>query len=469
MSNEDSGKLWRLAPILVAVAAGAALVLWWKGGHEPALSLRAPGTDAAPGETGGSGVNPVLAGRLIRGDGVAPTNGSGVWPGFRGPGLSGATTATVPLARSWEGGGPRVVWSVEAGEGYAGAAIRNGRVYLMDYDHEKKQDALRCLSLADGREIWRFTYPVSVKRNHGMSRTVPVVTDRWVVAIGPKCHVVCVDAISGELKWGMDMVRQFGTKVPQWYAGQCPLVDGDRLILAPAGKEALLAAVDLASGRVLWQTPNPNGWAMTHSSITPFDFNGRREYAYCASVGVVGVDAATGALLWETPDWKISIATVPSPVSLEGGRLFLSGGYNAGALMLQLKEEGGKVLPQIAYRLPAEVFGSTQHTPLLHDGLLWGTRPDGRFVCLDPAGKVVWASDKGINFGLGPYLRADDLLYVLSGDGKLVLMEANPSRFTPLAQAQVVGHESWGPLALADGRLVARDLTHLVCIDLAAK
>ena len=27
-----------------------------------------------------------------------------------------------------------------------------------------------------------------------MSRTVPAVTDKYVVALGPKCHVMCLDA-----------------------------------------------------------------------------------------------------------------------------------------------------------------------------------------------------------------------------------------------------------------------------------
>jgi len=197
-------------------------------------------------------------------------------------------------------------------------------VYLIDYDRENKQDALRCLSLADGREIWRFAYPVNVKRFHGMSRTTPVVSGPFVVAMGPKCHVTCLDATSGELKWGLDLVRDFGTAVPQWYAGQCPLVDGDRVILAPGGTNALLLAVELATGKALWQTPNPHDWKMTHASIAVTEFAGHRQYVYPASHGVVGVSATDGALLWETTDWKISIATVPSPLVVEAGRIFLS-------------------------------------------------------------------------------------------------------------------------------------------------
>jgi len=59
---------------------------------------------------------------------------------------------------------------------------------------------------------------------------------------------------------------------------------------------------------------------MTHSSVMPMEFAGERMYVYCASMGVVGVSAKDGRLLWETTDWKISIATVPSPTILDDGR-----------------------------------------------------------------------------------------------------------------------------------------------------
>jgi len=49
----------------------------------------------------------------------------------------------------------------------------------------ERANVLRCLSLADGREIWRFNYSGQVKRNHGVSRTIPAVTEQYVVALGP--------------------------------------------------------------------------------------------------------------------------------------------------------------------------------------------------------------------------------------------------------------------------------------------
>jgi outer membrane protein assembly factor BamB len=369
----------------------------------------------------------------------------------------------------------------------------------MDYDREHKQDALRCLSLADGREIWRFAYPVSVKRNHGMSRTVPAVTDKIVVAMGPKCHVLCLNSTTGELLWGLDLVRQFGTTVPPWYAGQCPLVDNGMVILAPGGEDALLLALDAQTGNVLWQTPNPHAWKMTHSSIMPMEFAGERMYVYCASKGVVGVSAKDGSLLWETPDWKISIATVPSPLPLDGGRIFLTGGYNAGSLMLQLTNEAGRLaktsisansspagapvpvgareaalapesghfIPRTLFKLAPEVFGATQHTPILHGNHLYGVRADGKFVCLTLDGKVVWTSGSAHQFGLGPFIMADNLILAMDDSGLLRLFEADSQKYVPLAQAQVLkGRESWAPLALAGSRLIARDLTRMVCLDL---
>ncbi len=462
-------RLAPVAPVALGAAAVIALALWLTRGPTTSLTLRVPGTDLPPGTDAATLTNAVLVGKLLKSDGV-PANLRGAWPGFRGADRTGIVSDSNPLLRAWSATGPRELWGIDVGEGYAGAAILNGRVYLMDYDRDKRQDALRCLSLADGKEIWRYAYPVSVKRNHGMSRTVPVVTDQLVLALGPKCHVVCLDAVSGELRWGLDLVRQFGATVPPWYAGQCPLLDGGALILGGGGKSALVVALEAETGRVLWQTPNPNGWKMTHSSVMPMEFAGQRMYVYCANKGVVGVSAQDGSLLWETTDWKISIATIASPLVLEEGRIFFSGGYNAGSLMLQLKAEGGRLVPQTLFKLDPMVFGATQHTPIYHGGHLYGVRPDGKFVCLNTSGKVRWTSDASHQFGLGPFLLADGLIFAMNDSGRLSLMQATTERFQLLADAQVLkGRESWGPFALADGRLIARDFTRMVCLEVGRK
>jgi outer membrane protein assembly factor BamB len=363
----------------------------------------------------------------------------------------------------------RRVWSVGLGEGYAGAAILNGRAYVLDYDQQAKADTLRCLSVADGKEIWRRGYYVQVKRNHGMSRTVPAVTDEYVVTIGPKCHVMCARPDTGEFLWGMDLVSEYDTVVPDWYAGQCPLIDEGKVIIAPAGR-ALMIAIDCETGRVVWETPNPHGWRMTHSSVMPMVLAGRETYVYCASGGVAGVSAADGRILWHAPEWTVTMANTPSPVILPDDRVFLSGGYGAGSMMIHVLAEGDTYAVKELFRLTPEQFGSEQQTPILYRQNIYGVREDGQLVCLDLEGRVVWTSGKTNRFGRqgrGPLIVADGMLMVMTGDGELALVEAEPTGFEKLASAQVLHEgESWGPMALSGGMLVIRDLVTMVCLDM---
>lgn len=190
-------------------------------------------------------------------------------------------------------------------------------------------------------------------------------------------------------------------------------------------------------------------------------------YVYCANNGVLGVSAKDGSILWESTSWKISIATVPSPLVLGDGKVFLSGGYNAGSLMLQLKKEGDRFVAETVFKLEPEVFGATQQTPILYDNHLYGVRPDGKFICLTLEGKPVWSSS-GQQFGLGSFALANGVIFAMNDSGLLRLIEATPEKYRLLGQAQVLkGRESWGPMALAGGRLIARDLTRLVCLDVA--
>jgi outer membrane protein assembly factor BamB len=267
----------------------------------------------------------------------------------------------------------------------------------------------------------------------------------------------------------MDLVRDFGAKVPPWYAGQCPLIEEGQVILAPGG-EALMAAVDAGTGEIVWRTPNPRGWKMTHSSVVPMEFAGRRMYVYCASGGVAGISAEDGSLLWESLEWRIKIANVPSPVIAGDGRIFLSGGYESGCMMLELYETEGRIEARPLFRLGPEVFGAPQHTPVCYEGHIYGVRPDGQLTCLDLEGRVVWTSGGAHKFGLGPYMIAGDLIYVMNDSGLLSLVEATPKAFDLLAQADVLdGHDSWGPMAYAAGRLILRDLTRMVCLDVSAR
>jgi outer membrane protein assembly factor BamB len=462
----------RLLAVLLGVAISAGILLFLRVDGGRGFELRIAGEDGRPAPGSNPDAGPVkVEGVLTKGDGVASEikGTGGRWPWFRGQNFRNITQNDVELIEDWSGG-LQTLWSVDVGEGYAGPAILNGMVYLIDYDQKKREDAIRCLSLDDGKEIWRYSYPVKVSRNHGMSRTVPAVTDEYVVTIGPKCHVTCLDAKSGEFKWMLNLVAEFGTKVPLWYAGQCPFIDDGKVILAPGGT-AMMMAVDCETGEIAWQTPNPNKWVMTHTSIVPMEFAGRKMYVWVGGGkydgGIVGVDAADGKVLWVNNDWKMR-TNVPSPVVIDDGKIFVSAGYDEGSMMIQLLESDGKFNAERLYRLKPKIFGSEQHTPIYYKGYIYGVRPDWQLVCMDVDGNIVWTSTSAKEFyRLGPWAVVNGMIYVMDGEGRLTLVKATHTGYQEIAETNVIeGHESWGPMAVADGRLIVRNLKKMACIKI---
>jgi outer membrane protein assembly factor BamB len=458
----------RTVPLGLVVAAVVLLYVWVSGDAASELTMRLPDPNNVVQAFSGEDGVADLKGELVESNGV-PADLPGAWPRFRGANFDAIGSEDVELARSWGVDGPSVLWSVDVGEGYAGAAVLAGRVYILDYDREKQADAIRCLSLADGKEIWRYSYPVKVKRNHGMSRTVPAVTEKYIVTLGPKCHLTCLDSVTGQFRWVLNLVRDFGATVPPWYAGQCPLIDDGKAIIGVGG-DALMMAVDCETGEIVWQSPNPHGWRMTHSSVMPAEFEGTRMYIYCASGGVAGISAEDGSILWENSEWKIRIANVPSPVAAGDGRIFLSGGYNAGSMMLRLTEDAGKLKAETVFRLEPEVLGAEQQTPILFDGHIYGVRQDKQLACVDLEGNLIWASGSGKKFGLGPFTIINGLIYAMNDSGLLRLIEATPTGYMQLAEAKVLdGPDSWGPMAFASGRLILRDLNRMICLDITER
>lgn len=469
MKESDIAKM---IPVGFSVIGVVLLYVWLSADAAIDLTERLPRADEAAQAVGDEGGIEQLKGELVSFDGV-PADLPGAWPRFRGANFNAINTEDVDIAKTWPADGPRVLWSIDVGEGYAGAAVLAGRVYVLDYDRENQADVIRCLSLEDGRDIWRYSYPIRIKRWHGMSRTVPAVTEKYVVTMGPKCHVTCLDSMTGDFRWMFNLVGQFNTKVPQWYTAQCPLIDDDKAIIAPAG-DVLMMTVDCQSGQIFWQTPNPDGWMMTHSSVVPMEFNGRRFYVYCGGDhikgGVVGISAEDGSVLWKTEQWKVRF-NIPTPVVIEPDRIFLTAGYGQyenGCMMLRLTEADGKISVEPEFVHTTDVFGSIQQSPIYYDGYIYGVRPDGQLVCLDIEGNIVWTSTSAHKFGFGPYSIINGLIYIMNDSGELTLAQASPAGYIQLAHAKVMdGHESWGPMAVASGRLIVRDSERMICLDIS--
>ena len=402
------------------------------------------------------------------------------WRRFRGADFDNISKEKIRLIDRWGEKGPHILWKVPLGEGHAAPAVYNGKVYLLDYDESSKTDQLRCFSLITGAELWRRGYYIHLKRNHGLSRTIPAVNEKFVLTIGPRCQVMCVNRTNGDFLWGMDLEKEYKTEIPFWYTGQCPMLDRDTAIIATGGK-ALLVAVDCNSGKKLWETPNPKGWKMSHSSVMPMTLNGKKMYIYIAIGGVCGISAAgadRGKVLWETGEFAPSVVA-PSPVILDNGKIFVSAGYGAGSALLQITSNAGNYRVEVLQMFkPQEGLASEQQTPIFSDGYIYGILPKdagglrNQLVCCKAGDckKIVMNSGKTDRFGLGPYIMADGKFFILNDDGEMTIARVTNSRFTVLDKARIIeGQDSWGPIAITGGYLLMRDSKQMVCLDIKAQ
>ena len=464
--------------VLVVILYTSLIVGWHLYTPYEHLSIQAPGADNRP-EGATRAANDVLIGEFFMKYEDAPSSGlTGKWSNFRGESSNNIITTSEKINTSEEE--YPVMWSVETGEGHAAPVIYNGRVYLLDYNEQLSSDALRCFSLETGQELWRRWYRVPIKRNHGFSRTVPVISDDYIITIGPEGHVMCCDPITGDMKWSLDMQKEFNTEVPFWYTGQCPLVDNDVLILAPAGEETLLAGFDCHTGEMLWTTPNTLGYKMSHSSVIPMTLGGKKTYVYVGVGGICGVSAEAsdkGSLLWETSKWQPSVVA-PSPIQISSNQIFMVAGYGTGGAMFRIDHSRNKWTATITDQYkPNEGLSSEQQTPILHNNMIISVMPKdggghrGKLVCYSPSNlrNPVWTSAADERFGLGPYIVINNKLFVFKDDGELYVYETLSQGMKLLKKQRVIedGADAWGPLAYADGMLIVRDAHFVKCLRIA--
>jgi len=107
------------------------------------------------------------------------------------------------------------------------------------------------------------------------------------------------------------------------------------------------------------------------------------------------------------------------------------------------------------------------NSSVLWQGHLYGV-DENQLRCLDFAtGEVKW-TDKAS--GKGSLILADGKLIVFAEKGELIVAEATPKEFKPLARAQVLGGKSWTSPVLANGRIYCRNSGgDVVCVDVSGK
>jgi outer membrane protein assembly factor BamB len=400
------------------------------------------------------------------------------WPALYGPKRDG-TSEQKGLLRTWPKEGPKVLWTVDVGPGFGGAAISGGKAYLLDRD-EKVGDKLRVFDVATGKELWSFAYPAPGTFMFPGSRTTPTVDGDRVYTSGPLGDLHCLSTTSQKPVWQKNIWKEFGGgELPRWAVVQHPLVYGNLVIVAPQTPQAGVVAYDKLTGALKWKSaalPGIPGYVSPSiSKIGGVDqlvmitaSNGRGRNARDGSV--VGLDPADGRVLWTYQGWQNPIP-VPQPVDAGDGRLLITGGYGAGTVMIKVAKKADGTFGATEVFRNAEVGSHTQPPIFFKDHFYShntvNERTDG-LLAMGLDGQVKWQTNNQPPFVRGGTILADNLLIASDGNTKLYLIEPSATGFKALASAEILeAGDNWAPLALADGRLIVRGQKQMKAFQIA--
>lgn len=384
------------------------------------------------------------------------------WPQFRGVNRDGVS-AEADLPRSLPGEGPRVVWKRAIGEGYSGISVVGDRLYTMDSDGTVEY--VLALEAGSGKEVWRV--PAGPKLIDSMGngpRTTPTLDDGTVYAMGSHGRLLALKAADGAKIWEVDLPQAFAAKRPTWGYSGSPLIDGDLLILEVGGTEGRgVMAFEKATGKVRWGALDGEA---AYSSPVLMTIGGIKQYVVTRRAGSQTVALRPdGSVLWTHPG---PFSVIASALLIPPDKVYVSGGDDAGAVLLRIKTEGGTEGGKATVE---ELWKTRTMKNHFNNAVLVGDHLYGfdnaTFKCLSVAtGEQTWAF-RGL--GKGSLLAADgDLLIVVSDQGTLLLVQAAPGAYTELARFQAMEGKAWTAPTLANGRLYLRDQDEIVALEMKA-
>jgi outer membrane protein assembly factor BamB len=391
--------------------------------------------------------------------------GAADWPQFLGPARNGVYDGP-PLNSAWPASGPRKLWTKSIGAGLAGPAVAGDRVIL--FHRLGKEEIVEALDARSGETRWRYAYPTAYRDDFGFDegpRAVPVVANGRVYTFGAEGQLHAVDLATGSRVWSVDTMRRFNVRKGFFGAAGSPLVEDGKVLANVGGKDgtkgAGIVAFDAATGAVVWTATDHEA---SYSSAVGATLNGVRHAVFLTRGGLVGLDPATGSIRFQKP-WRSrshSSVNAATPLIVDD-LIFVSATYDTGATVLRLK---GSELTEVWSS--DDALSNHYASSVYANGYLYGFHgrqefnPSFRAVELK-TGTVKWSSDR---FNAGSVTLAGDRLLIVKETGELLLAEASPQAFKPVAQAKILAPTVRALPAIADGLVYVRNDNTLVCLDL---
>jgi outer membrane protein assembly factor BamB len=385
------------------------------------------------------------------------------WPQWRGRRRDGVSDEKG-LLQSWPKGGPKLLWKrTGLGRGYSAPVITGGSVYVTG--DIGKQLHIFALDL-EGRVQWRATNGAAWRRATPGSRSSCTVVGGKLYHLNAHGRAACLDAAAGRELWAVDVFGRFGiAKLRPWGLAESVVVDGERVIVTPAGRRAAMAALSTATGETVWASPPLAGdWPGCTSPIL-IELDGRRQVVGCTDGRVFGVDAEAGRLVWSH---RVSRGNVDIAMPLFHGGAVFQGHVDhdsGGVARIDLHFAERRVEARRAWSIGSP--GIEHCGAVIVGGLFYGAGHKPDWFCIDA--RTGEARYRSRAFANGPLIYADGRLYCVGEcRGTVALVEPSSDgfrvagRFTlvPGRKSDIRAHP-----VVCGGRLYLRCHDTLYCYD----
>lgn len=242
-------------------------------------------------------------------------------------------------------------WTVPLRGGDDAALVVRGRVIVSEMDQDsdgKPRHRVSCWSATNGNSIWSHAFSENTYPSQDISQRYPVrpiatscVENDRIVCVSYGGVVRCLDIEKGQLVWEHDLVSEFEASPMQFGAASSPWSDGERVVIASGGTQALLIAFDWRDGSVQWKSKSGEA---SYTSIvempiaTKAPTSPRTHLVYAARDYVVGIHAKTGEELWRYEYPNAGLTNAVTPLVVGPGQLIVAGQGIGGTVRLEVTE-----------------------------------------------------------------------------------------------------------------------------------
>ncbi len=383
------------------------------------------------------------------------------WTNYRGPQRDGRYDEQK-ISTNWAAEGLKPLWKQPIGVGWSSFVIADNVAFTIE--QRRNQEVVAAYNIDNGREVWTQAWDAEFRESMGGDgpRATPTWDDGKIYALGGTGELRCLDAKTGKVIWGKNILKDNGATNLEWGMAASPLIVEDKVIVQPGGKSnKSFVAYNKNTGAVVWRSLND-----TQAYVSPMlaTLAGKPQILAITANRIVGLNPGDGALLWDYPWDTQGGINCSQPIPVSDTRFFISAGYGKGAALVEIAGNGGKLEARKIWE--NNNMKNKFNSSVIHNGYAYGL-DEGILTCIEvQSGDRKW---KGGRYGYGQIILASDHLIIISEQGELALVKATPDKYEEVTKFQALQGKTWNYPAIAGGRLLVRNGNEMACFNIAGQ